>query len=123
MKVFCVNLKFNVKGVMMEITRQNWKDVVGLRQRGVKVRKRETTIVKEFNKVQLFNQCVRNPREEIHNFHVGRLRVDERFFVMIVIKILMPRGNTHSTLNEGDWVLMYCIQNDMVVDWTYTIRD
>jgi len=43
-KVFYANLKFNnailrsnMKGVQREITRQTWKDVVGLRQRGVQV--------------------------------------------------------------------------------------
>jgi len=35
----------------------------------------------------------------------------------------MPRGNNHSTLNEGDLVAMYYIQNRVVVDWTYTISD
>jgi len=47
-KVFYANLKFNngilktsVKGVEMEITRQIWKDVADLRQRGVQVRKGE----------------------------------------------------------------------------------
>jgi len=42
----------------MEITSQTWKDVAGLRQRGVQVRKGETGAVDEFNKVQYFNQCV-----------------------------------------------------------------
>ena len=61
-KVFYENLKFrndilksSVKGVDMEITRQTWKDVAGLRQRGVQVRKGETIVVDEFNKVQYFN--------------------------------------------------------------------
>jgi len=64
-KVFYANLKFSngilkssVKGVEMEITRQTWKDVAGLRQRGVQVRKGETSVVDEFNKVQYFNQCM-----------------------------------------------------------------
>ena len=58
-KVFYANLKFSngilktsVKGVEMEITRQTWKDVAGLRQRGVQVCKGETSAVDEFNKVQ-----------------------------------------------------------------------
>ena len=49
-KVFYANLKFNngilkssVKGVEMEITRQTWKDVAGLRQMGVQVQKGEIT--------------------------------------------------------------------------------
>ena len=40
-----------------------------------------------------------------------------------VTKIIMPRGSNHATLNEGDLVVMYCIQNGVMVDWTYTIRD
>ena len=65
-KVFYANLKFrdgvlksSVKGVDMEITRQTWKDVAHLRQKGVQVRKGETSAVDEFNKVQYFNQCVK----------------------------------------------------------------
>jgi len=61
-KVFYANLEFSndilklsVKGVEMEITRQTWKDVAGLRQRVVQVCKGETTTVDEFNKVQYFN--------------------------------------------------------------------
>jgi len=60
----------------MEITGQTWKDVVGLRQKGVQVRKGETTTMDELNKVQFFNQCVRNPSEQTDNFHLGRLRVE-----------------------------------------------
>jgi len=70
-KVFYANLNFSngvlkssVKGVEMEITRQTWKDVAGLRQRGMQVRKGETSVVDEFNKVQYFNQCVRNQGDQ-----------------------------------------------------------
>ena len=129
-KVFYANLKFSndilktsVKGVEMEIARQTWKDVDGLRKRGVQVRKGETSVVDEFNKIQYFNQCVRNQGEQTRNFHVGRLHVEERLLAMVVTKIIMPRGSNHATLNEGDLVVMYCIQNGVMVDWTYTIHD
>jgi len=129
-KVFNANLKFSndilklsVKGVEMEITRQTWKDVDGLRQRGVQVRKGETSVVDGFNKEQYFNQCVRNQGEQTQNFHVGRLRVEERLLAMVVTKIIMPRGSNHATLNEGNLLVMYCIQNGVVMDWTYTHHD
>ena len=129
-KVFYAYLKFNnyilkssAKGVDMEITRQTWKDVVGLRQKGVQVLKGETTIVDEFNKVQYLNQCVRNQGEQTRNFHVGKLCVDERLLAIVVTKIIMLRVSNHATLNEGDLVVMYYIQNSVVVDWTYTICD
>ena len=49
--------------------------------------------------------------------------MEERLLTMVVTKIIMPRGSNHATLNEGDMVVMYCIKNGVVVDWTCTIRD
>ena len=87
----------------------------------MQVRKGETSVVDEFNKVQYFNQCVRNQGEQTINFHVGRLRVEKRLLAMVVTKIIMPRGSNHAILNEGDLMVMYYVQNGVMVDWTYTI--
>jgi len=38
----------------MEIKWKAWKDVVGLKARGVQVRKGETGVVQEFNKIQYY---------------------------------------------------------------------
>jgi len=74
-KVFFTNLEFknNVllltnKGICMEINKKAWKDVVRIKARGVKVRKGETGVVQEFNKVQYYGQCLRNPTAEIKHF-------------------------------------------------------
>jgi len=129
-KVFFSNLEFkndmllsSIKGIQMEINKKAWKDVVGLKTRGVQVRKGETEVVPEFNKVQYYGQCLRNPAAEIKHFHVGGLKVDQRLLAMIVTKIIVPRGSNHSTLNEGDLILMYCIQHNIQVDWIYVFRD
>jgi len=108
--------KTNIKSVEMGITRKIWKDMAGLRQRGVQVRKGETNVVDEFNKVQYFNQCERNQGKQTINFHVGRLRLEERLLGMVVTKIIMPNGSNHATLNEGDLTYMYYIQNGVMVD-------
>ena len=73
--------------------------------------------------MQYFNQCVCNQGEQTRNFDVGRLRAKEMLQAMVVTQIIMPKGSNHSTLNERDLVVMYCIQNDVVVIWTYIIRD
>jgi len=101
----------------MEISKKSWKDVARLKARGVQVRKGETSVMQEFNEVQYFGQCLRNPAAKIKNFHVGGLKVDQRLLSMIITKIIVPHGSKHSTLNEGDLILMYCIQlqNLMVV--------
>jgi len=60
-KVFFTNLEFkndvllsSIKGVEMEINKRAWKVVVGLKPRGVYVRKGETRAVPEFNKMQYY---------------------------------------------------------------------
>jgi len=73
--------------------------------------------------MQYYGQCLRNPAAEIKHFHLGGLKVDQRFLAMIVTKITVPRGSNHSTLNEADLILMYCIQHNIQVDWIYVIRD
>ena len=122
-KVFFTNLEFkndmllsSIKGIRMEMNKKAWKDVAGLKLRGVQVRKGEIGAVPEFNKVQYYGQCMRNPVVEIKHFHAGGLKVDQRLFGMIVTRILIPCGSNNSTLNEGDLILMYCIQHNIQVD-------
>jgi len=49
--------------------------------------------------------------------------VDQRLLAMIVTKIIVPRRSNHSTLNEGDLIIMYCIKHNVQVDWIYVIHD
>ena len=49
--------------------------------------------------------------------------MEQTLLAMVVTKIIMPRGSNLATLNEGDLVVMYCIQNGVMVDCTYTICD
>jgi len=129
-KVFLTNLEFkndmllsSIKGIRMEINKKAWKDVFGLKIRGVQVRKGETVAIPEFNKVQCYGQCLRNLAAEIKHFHVCGLKVDQRLLAMIVTTIIVPRGSNHSTLNEGYLILMYCIQHNIQVDWIYVFHD
>jgi len=57
-KVFFTNLELkndvlmsSIKGVRMEINKKAWKDVAGLKSKGVQVRKGEIGVVPKFNKV------------------------------------------------------------------------
>ena len=54
----------------MEIIKEVWKAMVGLKQRGVQVRKGETLAIEEFNIVQYYSHCQRKPGGEIKKFHV-----------------------------------------------------
>ena len=46
-----------------------------------------------------------------HNFSCWRTQGG-----MSVTKLIAPHGSNHSTLNERDLMLMYCIQNNVQVD-------
>jgi len=120
--VFFTNLQFkndvllsSVKGVQIEISKKAWKDVIGLRQIGVQMRKSEIGVVEEFNKVKYYGQYLRNLG--------AKIKVDERLLAMIFTKIRVSRGTNHSTLNEGDLILMYYIQNNVQIDWIFVLCD
>ena len=49
--------------------------------------------------------------------------MSERLLAMIITKIIVPRGSIHSTLKEGDIILMYCIQHNVQLDWIFVLCD
>ena len=99
-KVFYTNLQFNgdslvshVKGVDMVITNDVWAAVDGLKFSGVKINRGNLGVVKEFNKMQFYKNCLKNPLSKVRNFSVGGLKLDERLIAFIVSWIITPRGN------------------------------
>jgi len=67
--------------------------------------------VDEFNKMQFYKSCLKNPLSRVRKFSVGGLKLSERLVAFIVSWILTPRGSNHSTFSEEDLVLVYCIIN------------
>ena len=99
-KVFYTKLQFNgdslvshVKGVDMVITNDVWAAVDGLKFSGVKINRGNLGVVKEFNKMQFYKNCLKNPLSKVRNFSVGGLKLDERLIAFIVSWIITPRGN------------------------------
>jgi len=66
---------------------------------------------------------VRNQGEQTRNFTCGKALCRGKVVSHGGNQDHHAWGSNHSTLNEGDLVVMYCNQNGMMVDWTYTIRD
>ena len=129
-KVFYTNLQFNgdslvshVKGVGMVITNDVWTDVTGLKYSGLRINKGNLGIVEEFNKMQFYKSCLKNPLSQVRNFSVGGLKLDERLIAFIVSWIITPRGSNHSTLSEEDLLLIYCIMNKVKINWIHTIKE
>jgi len=128
-RVFYTNLQFNgdilvshVKGVDLEITNEVWTTVTGLKFSGLRIN-RGTGVVDEFNKMQFYKNCLKNPQARVTKFGVRGLKLNERLVALIVSWILTPRGSNHSTLSEEDLVLICCIMNKIKLNWIHIIKD
>jgi len=58
-------------GVKITITIEFWKNITGIKYSGLKVSKGHTVGIHEFNKIQFYQSCVRNPAEPVNRFHAG----------------------------------------------------
>jgi len=111
--VFYTNLQFNgdtlifhVKEVDMVITNDVWATITGLKFSEVRINKGNLGVIEEFNKLQFYKNCLKNPLSKVRNFSVGGLKLDERLIAFIVSWIITPRGSNHSTLFEEDLLLI-----------------
>jgi len=95
----------------LEITNEVWTAFTGLKFSGLRINKGNIGAVDEFNKMQFYKSCLKNPLSRVKSFSVGGLKLSERLVAFIVSWILTPRGSNHSTLSKEDLVLIYCIIN------------
>jgi len=112
-----------VKGIKMKVSNDVWNSVAGIKYSGLKVGKGNTNGIQEFNKIQYYRSCVRNPSQSFNRFHVGNLNLAPRLIAYIIAWQLIPRGTNHAILHEGDLILLYCIMNLIKVNWVYIIME
>ena len=117
------NLVSHVKGVDMEITHDVWTSVTGLKYAGLRINKGIIGVVENFNKIQYYRSCLKNPQTQIRTCSVGGLKLNERLLALIVTWILTPRGGNHSVLTEEDLVYIYCIMNKVKINWIHIIKE
>jgi len=129
-RVFYTNLQFvgnnlvsHVKRVDMEVTHEVWTAITGLKYAGLQINKGNISVVEEFNKIQFYKNCLKNPRDKVRNFSVGGLKLNERLIALIVTWMLTLRGNNHFVLTEEDLVYMYCIMNKVKINWIHIIKE
>ena len=115
------NLVSHVKGVKLKITREIWSNVGGIKYSGMKVSKGNIAGIQGFNKMQFYRSCVRNPTEPVARFHAGNLTLIPRLLAYMIAWQLTPRGSNHATLHEEDLILLYCIMNQLKVNWVSTM--
>ena len=116
-KVFYTNLTLDgknivsyVKGIKIKVTNNVWYS-------GLKVGKGNTNGIQEFNKIQYYRSCVRNPSQSVNRFHVGNLNLTPRLIAYIIEWKLIPRVTNHAVLHEEDLILLYYIMNLIKVNW------
>ena len=122
-KVFYTNLQFSgdslvshVKGVDLVITNDVWTVVAGLKFSAIKINRGNLGVMEDFNKIQFYKSCLKDPHSKVRNFSVGGLKLDERLITFIVSWIITPRGSNHSTLSEEDLLMIYCIMNKVKIN-------
>jgi len=117
------NLIFHVKGVDMEITHKVWTAITGLKYARLRINKGNIGVVEDFNKIQYYRSCLKNPQAQVRTCSVGGLKLNERLMAVIVTWILTPRGNNHSILTEEDLVYIYCIMSKVKINWIHIIKE
>jgi len=78
------NLSSHVKGVDMEITLYVWTIVTGLKYVRLWINKGNIGVVEEFNKMQFYRSCLKNPQSKVKGFYVGDMKLNERIIAFIV---------------------------------------
>jgi len=129
-RVFYTNLKFegnnlvsHVKGVDMKITHEVWATVTDLKYAGLTINKGNIGVVEDFNKIQYYKSCLKNPHAQVRTCSVGGLKLNERLLALFVTWILTPRGSNHSVLTAEDLVYIYCIMNKVKINWIHIIKE
>jgi len=129
-RVFYTHLKFegnnlvsHFKGVDMEITHDVWAAVTGLKYAGLIINKGNIGVVEDFNKIQYYKSCLKNPQAQVRTCSIGGLKLNERVLALIVTWILTPRGSNHFVLTEEDLVYIYCIMKKIKINWIHIIKE
>ena len=128
--VFCTNLKFegnnlvsHVKGVDMEITYDVCVVITGLKYVGLRINKGNIDVGEDFNKIQYYKSCLKNPQPHVRTCSIGGRKLDERVLALIVTWILTPKGSNHYVLTEEDLVYIYCIMKKVKINWIHIIKE
>jgi len=106
----------------MVITSDVWSAVTRLKSSELRINRGNLGVMEDFNKIQFYKGCLKNPHSKVRNFSVRGLKLNERLVAFIVSWILTPRGSNHSTFFGGDLLLIHCIMNKVKINWIHTIK-
>jgi len=70
------NMYSHVKGVDMEITPVVWTVITGLKYTRLKINKGNIGVVEDFNKIQYYVSCLKNPHLKVKGFFCRLLKTE-----------------------------------------------
>jgi len=112
-----------MKEINLEITHDVSTGITGLKYARLKRNKGNIGVVEEFNKMQFYKSCLKNPQSKVRIFSVGGLNLNERLMAFIMIWMLTPRGSNHFVLTEEDLVFIYFLMNKLKSNWIHIIKE
>ena len=80
-------------------------------------------MVEDFNKIQYYKICLKNPHAQLRTCSVGGLKLNERLLALIVTWILTPRESNYSILTKEDLLYIYCILIKVKINWIHIIKE
>jgi len=59
-----------------------WAVVTGLKYVGLRVNKGNIGVVEDFNKIQYYKSCLKNPHAQVRTCSIGGLKLNERLLAL-----------------------------------------
>jgi len=129
-RVFFTNLSIedkimcsHVKGVDMILSDEDLLTVTRLKDSGRIVGRGNMEAIGEFNKVEFFKSCLRNPQAVTRGYPIGGLKMNLWIIASTITWQLIPCGCNHVVIAEEDLMLIYYITQHVKINWVYVIKE
>jgi len=124
-RIFHYNLKFRgnigytkVKGVEIILDDDIWTNVARIPPSADRSSILSTHI-DGFNRNLTYQSLLRQPDLHISKkLLAGPLTIEARLLHCLIVWILCPRGTNHAQCSEADLLIIYCLMNHIMIDWS-----
>jgi len=123
--VFHYNLKFRgnigytkVKGVEIILDDDIWTNVALIPPFADRT-SIFSTHIDGFNRILTYQSLLRQPNLHINKkLLAGPLTIEARLLHYLIVWILCPRGTNHAQCSEVDLLIIYCLMNHIMIEWS-----
>jgi len=125
-RVFYTNLNITligdhaikICGKRIHINQMDWMNIKNLKYDGVKLTPR--TILEEvnFDRALVLSSMI---LEHVQGQNVGSLKMNDRLLHYTWVHMLFPRGSNFTQLLNEDIFMLWCIKNNIMINWPHYI--